>query len=309
MIKIIGAGLTGLVAAKILEDRQPLIIERNAAIYDPNRRMRFRTPVLAQFARQPLESVLIEKGYEKWLNPVADGMSYSRKCYGISINTADLLVSTGMHQRYVSAPDLVTALATSAKIEFNTEYDFKSKQKEELVISTLPMPVLMEKLDYESSLDFRTYRTVRVRAKVKNFDAYLSLLLPSPRTIASRVILMGNELEIEIPRPELDEAGVNAWFASWGDADWMNCARRAMESIGDNQPEFIEPPVAEIDSHPKFLAVSHDERMKFMTWARNEHNIASVGKFAQWWPAVTMEDVVIQLNTIREQIANGARLN
>src|SRR4029078_2459808 len=148
-----------------------------------------------------------------WLNPVADALAYSFKTTreyrsDRSVTKGELITET----RYIAPPDLIERLASSADIIFNCsmsgrEFKHPSLGMDFKYISTIPMPTLMNMLDYPKvdQIAFRFGKGKNLHAKIENCEAYVSLIVVDPGLPFSRISITGNDLIVE-GTEELDES-------------------------------------------------------------------------------------------------------
>jgi hypothetical protein len=153
---IVGAGMAGLLAARMLSHRKPVVWETQKAL--PNNHsavLRFRTSQVGDILGIPFKKVNMIKDTLHWRNPIADSLAYSYKNSGSY--RSDRSVTRGLvsEERFIAPPDLISQMAEGVKIEFGREYDPNDPHvRGSNVISTIPMPALMELLDYDMGPDF-----------------------------------------------------------------------------------------------------------------------------------------------------------
>lgn len=301
MITILGSGMTALTAAKYLAKHNPVVLEegKEPASYTP-RPMRFLSPALGDLFDVSFESILYQAAVQPWRNPIADALAYSKKCIGKTWNTNALIGLDGQFQRrYIAPESLFGIMREVVPVQYGAQYVFGQYP----TISTLPMPVLMERLGYKHDIEFKTVPSAIVRGQLANFDAYTKLLLPDPALPASEIRTVGSELEVEIPRPFGD---FEDWFEKWEDDSWRECAYNAAEYIGG---AVVSNVTWEKSERSKLVMINNHERMKFLEFARKEFNIFCVGRYAQWWLGYSIEDAIVALGEIEQQLENGGRLN
>jgi hypothetical protein len=292
---IVGAGLAGLLAGNMLARHRPTIYERQAEL--PNNHsavLRFATSIIGDVLGIPFREVTMMKASASWMNPVADALNYSFKNLGQYRSDRSIVKGIVTEKRYIAPPDLVAIMADrlAAPITFDTDYTFNGEGRSP-VISTIPMPILMSALNYERRPEFRFRSGRNVRAKVKECDAYCSLLVPHPESVVSRISLTGNELIVECTAKE--------------EPDATTIIGIACELLG-----FRDKDVSDVteykQQYQKIMPISEAERKNFMHWATDRFNIFSLGRFATWRPSLQMDDLVNDIRKIEGWTSNRYEL-
>ena len=78
VMRIIGAGMAGLLAAAMLRGETKQVIEANSRI--PNNHhsvLRFRSSIVGDVLGIPFKKVSVMRAVETWKSPIADAISYS----------------------------------------------------------------------------------------------------------------------------------------------------------------------------------------------------------------------------------------
>lgn len=182
---IIGAGMSGLIAGAVLRNHCEKIIEAQPSLpANHSAVLRFKSSIVGDTTNIPFKKVKALKSVVSWKNLVADAMAYSQKSNG-GYQLRSIATANGdVVDRYVAPPDFTEQLkaAANCEIEFNRKVvssDFGNLG--DLYISTLPMPVLMDLLDYDGPRpEFKSIPGINVMARIKNCDMYCSLYIPDP---------------------------------------------------------------------------------------------------------------------------------
>jgi hypothetical protein len=304
-MKIIGAGLAGLLAARLLKHHSPVIHEVQPEL--PNNHsavLRFRTDKVAVATGIPFTKVKMIKHYIPWLNPVADSLSYARKVSGVTRSDRSITsASLEPQERWIAPSNLVMVLAAGANIEFESTVNKPSLEILHLVggatISTIPMNALMKLLEYPHIPEFKSISGYNIRTRLENCDAYVSLYIPSPEYEFSRISITGDELIIEF-QGEVSNIDL-VYF------DYVIDALRMLGiDMGDGkEPKLAEEPEVKKQTYSKILPIDEGARKHFMHWATVNFNIYSLGRYATWRPTLLLDDLVKDISLIDKWIKEG----
>lgn len=304
---IIGAGMAGLLAARMLSHRQPIIWEMQPRL--PNNHsavLRFRTSQIGDILGIPFKKVKMLKDTLSWQHPIADSLAYSFKNTGYYRSDRSAVKGLVEAERYIAPPDLIERMATGVPIEFGREFRVNDPHAQGVpIISTIPMPALVEVLDYDMAPDFEYRQGATITAHLSDCDAYVSLLIPTPAEPASRVSITGNQLIIELPlHPSQQGDQIGEWFQSVRD-EYVNIARNAANLLGiaDTQIAAVDP--AKLQYYNKINPVKDESRKEFMFWATKNFGIYSLGRFATWRPGLLLDDLVQDIRLIDKWISSS----
>lgn len=297
-VHIVGAGMAGLLAARLLRHLNPIVYEAQPRL--PNNHhavLRFRTGIIGALTNIPFRRVNLIKGIEPWVSPVADSMAYSYKNTGM--RRSDRSITTGLveAERFIAPPDFISRLAEGVNIKYNTTIMMHPGDQRPIgapTISTIPMPELMRHLGYEPRQKFSMSDGCTITARIKDCDAYVSVLVPDPEQPFSRVSITGDRLIIECPRtnPERIMQGVFGKSANIAEA-----AALRLFGLPAGQIYDVKTPV--YSQYAKILPLEDDdERKQFMFWATDSQDIYSLGRFATWRPGLLLDDLVKDINLI-----------
>ena len=292
---IVGAGMAGLLAANMLRKHKPIIYEKSKEVpNNHNSVLRFRSSIVGDTLGIPFKKVNMIKTAVPWLNPVADAMAYSFKNTGV--RRSDRSITSGLvsEVRYIAPPDLIQQMVSwSGNIYLQREFDFDSPPTIP-IISTIPMPFLMQALDYKDDTwdgNFTWTSGATLRARIKDCDAYVSLLVPSPMFNFSRISITGDELFIEIHNQK--------------DIQFENgLVRQAATLLAIDQEQFTDVELKP-QKFSKIIPINDIARKRFMHWATVNHNIYSLGRFATWRPSLLLDDLVNDIRLIEKWITQG----
>jgi hypothetical protein len=285
-INIIGAGMAGLLAANMLRRHQVVVFEKKPNL--PNNHhavLRFRSPVVGEALGIQFKKVDMMKSYVPYRNPIADSLSYSRKCTGVYKSDRSITEGYVIDERYIAPPDLIEQMSKNIQIYYDSDYDFEYNRKVS-TISTIPMLNLMKLLHYPSVPIFGHKPGVVFVGRILACDAYVSVLFPGPEPY-SRATITGDRLMIEFPgMTELPESYnlAEAYFALGLDAAVV------LDAEFKKQEYF------------KIISIGDSERKKFQRWATVNHNVYSLGRYSTWRPKLLLDDLVNDIRKIESWI-------
>lgn len=303
---IIGSGLAGLLAGAMLRHKVTAIHEAQPSL--PNNHsavLRFRSPVVGEVLNIPFKKVRALKAMHPWQNAVADALAYSAKTNG-SYHLRSIMSADGqMSERYIAPGDLISQMANTLHkpVRFNALVDdeIMGMASEGPVISTIPMPALMNILGWDRSSEFRSRRGINIVGHVPGAEAYCSLYVPDPLLPFSRVSLTGDQLIVECGEDFAEE------IDDLPEVERMPRVRdqllKALHMMGLDGVEMAYEAVPQ--KYAKILPIDEDERRAFIMWASTQHNIYSLGRFATWRPGLLLDDVVQDVRVIQRLIAKS----
>lgn len=302
---IIGAGLSGLIAANMLRNEVTEIWEAQKSL--PNNHsalLRFRSSVVGDAVGIPFKKVRVMKSIVPYRNPVADAISYSLKCTGKAELRSIISANGEINERYISPPDLISRLADQSfeKIRFGTKIEKSYGDDETGFISTIPMPALMDILGWENKPFFGKMRGTVINATLpENIDVYATLYFPDPEVLPYRASITGRELIIEMSHNGSGEIrpGLPVWHKVIKETlnDFGLCGSY-YQSIAISSATIKEMEYA------KITPIDENIRKRFILWASEHHNIYSLGRFATWRPGLLLDDIVNDVRVI-QRLASG----
>lgn len=288
---IIGAGLTGLIAAAMLRHHQPLIIEE-APELPKKPRMRFRSSVISSAIAIPFDPITVTSGvYSTERNPIILANRYSEKATS-AIRSPGLV--EGQVKQWVGPDDIISRLESSANpIHFSTTWAGPDPAwEDEAVISTIPMGDLMDLLHYDNKPEFehRSGWTIDIGLR-STVDVYQTMLFPDEADHYHRVDINRNEMRIHfstIPKLHVDDYADDV-------CDAMAIDRSHIKEVGGvNKIKYAA--IGEIDRRT---------RLEFISWASREHGVYSLGKYATWRPEFDIDDLVEDVQAIETMITES----
>lgn len=292
---IVGAGMAGLLAANLLRHRDPVIYEAQGELPSNHSAvLRFRTPAVGEALGIPFRRVNVVKATLPWRNPVADAMAYSRKVLGTYRSDRSTVLPAGnsSSERWIAPPDLVEQMARRVEVVLGTPWTFSDEDLREWgkPISTIPMPLTMDLLNYPGRRPQFSYRHgANIRAVVDACDAFASVSVPDPAVPFSRASITGAELIVECPgRTREAVEALDRDDILYQAADLLGIERSAIHS-----------PTVHDQRYAKILPIDDHERKAFIFWASSATGRTfSLGRFACWRPGLLLDDLIKDVRLI-----------
>jgi hypothetical protein len=285
---IIGAGMAGLLAGNMLRRRSLQVVERQAKL--PNNHhavLRFRTTRVSEQVHVPFRPVTVFKSIDE-KDPIKAAMLYARKVTGrYEVRS---LINLQPSERYIAPPNLVEMMAEGLDIAYGVDGlaycapAQREKMEMSPIISTLPMPMLMDALEWRGDRpDFKHVAGFVIKIKIKNCDVF-----------ATKYYCQGDY-------PQLYRAsmtGDNMILEFVGDqpaADVNDHVRLITYDFGIEEEDILEWEGPKVSRYQKLAKLSDDDVKKaqaFMHWATVNYQIYSLGRFAKWQAGLLLDDIV-----------------
>ncbi len=290
MLKIIGAGMAGLLAAHILRRHNPIVYEAQASL--PNNHtalLRFRSNAVSEATGIPFKKVRVQKGIWDYRSgtlldnaPLDLSNMYSLKVIG-TIHARSIL-NMEPSERYIAPEDFVSRLAVGVDITYSSPLTRLDDGKASIV-STIPMPSLMKLMDISiDDFEFKAKQiwTYTVFIKDPGVEVYQTVYFPTPGDWLYRVSITGNKATFEFTNePTKAKISYNAISNTLTDVFGINNGSGLGLSDG----------VLSTQRYGKILPINDDARRAFILHATDAFNIYSVGRFATW-RQILLDDVV-----------------
>jgi hypothetical protein len=293
---IVGAGLAGLIAAHAWPASQVL-----EAAPQPKAShkalLRFRSDAVARLVGIDFRKVKVHKGI--WAEGAYQQSSirwanlYAQKVLGAGQLKGDRSIwNLDSVERFIAPDDLYEQLVASVgdRIQWNTPTSFEETAGP--VISTAPLPVMLESLGVIPPVAFsRSGITVR-RWTVPGADVFQTVYFPDPELSVYRASITGDTLIVECvdesiwPFDNMDEWEIQKAFG----IKMLDCQ-----------------PLDKVDQkYGKIAPIDDAVRKQLLFKLTHENNIYSLGRFATW-RNILLDDVVEDVAAIKKLLkANSA---
>jgi hypothetical protein len=275
---IIGAGLSGLIAAHIFPRHQ--LIDSMPEPRDAHQALlRFRSDAVAKVTGIDFKRVLVRKGIfyqERFCEPnIAIANMYAMKCLGKVLGDRSIWKLDPV-ERFIAPPDFYWQMiqALKPRIKWGVDYDFReAKKSEEPVISTAPMSIAIKSLGIETEERFiHSGITVR-RFLIEDCDVYQTVYFPGSDITLYRASITGNTLICE--------------FIGEPCSDWQ---RQVFLAFGISPTRWAALSTVS-QRYGKIVPIDEQERKALVSRLTAGHNILSLGRFAVW-RNLLLDDVV-----------------
>lgn len=311
---VVGAGLSGLIAGNMLRSGLEMVVESQETV--PNNHsalLRFKTSVVGDAVGIPFQEVRVMKAIHQWRNPVADAISYSVKCTGAAEIRSVVSASGEIERRFIAPDDFIQQLVRNIHggafcfgehFQFN---DWRKNMDAKAVISTIPMPVLMQQLGWKAKSQFHWMNGYTITADIPErygVNICATVYLPDPSVDPYRVSITGRRLIIEVAGRRAEVHPYHHIVDS--QTARLNVIRDGLWALGlldhIGSPDIDD--VAEVKEmkYAKILPIDEQERRSFLMWATANHGIYSLGRFATWRPKLLLDDVVNDVRVIQRMI-------
>lgn len=300
---IVGAGLAGLITACKIPDVP--IYEAGPRVDSHKALLRFREDSVSRATGIPFKAVRVRKSI--WANAchwtqcsIQYANVYSRKVTGALLGDRSIWDLDEV-TRYIAPEDFYDRLVDmhGDRIRFATPIQFQTRQSRERLISTIPLPLMMELCDLaapEGSVTFGpspiNVRRYRLPAGT---DLYQTVYFPEVWLRTYRASITGDILIVEC----IDRDMAFEW-AYAEDKELLHIC----EAFGLNAVEDLTPMEKVKQRYGKIIDIPRQQREAILYELTREFNVFSIGRFATW-RNILLDDVVKDIDVVKRLMASS----
>ncbi len=290
-MNIIGAGLTGLIAAYAFKDAVIHEYLKEPRVHKAV--LRFRTEEVSKLTGIPFKKVTVHKAVSVSGGFVTPNLRH--------MNHYSLKVTGGYSERSIG--NLEPAIRYIAPIDFHQQMLEHHKDRilfgscvpltkmTTPIISTLPLSVLVDKFKLDAQLPKEALASAPIyvtTATVGNCDLYQTVYFPELDTPIYRASITGNQIIIESMR-QID----------------ISATRNVIETFGLKNASFSNVVLNIEQKIGKFEPLEEEYRKQLMYDITTSLGIYSLGRHATW-RKILLDDVVQDINQIQRMIKTSA---
>lgn len=304
MITVVGAGLSGLIAANLLAaGGYPFrVYEKQDALPDNHHSvLRFRSPALGEALGIPFRKVQTINALAcPPDNALKASLAYSQATTGTGRtdrSIARVVDGPKVWERWIAPEDFRERLLCRVRdrITTNTTVKFRPVpewQDPERIISTVPMQHMP--LNGAAPHVFPSIPQIVVTGVLSAVDAYGSLYNPAPsfKSAWTRISVTGNRVAVEISKALLGEPS-------------LPCSVAFAASVSHLGTGISEPKVWQSDN-ARILPINERWRKAFIMHLTDNYGVYSFGRFATWRPGLLLDDLLGDFRVIT-QMMDGER--
>lgn len=295
--------MAGLLTANMLRRYIPTVMEAQPELPDNHGALlRFRTEAVQNATGQLFQKVMVNKAIKhdgkllKETNLRLNNM-YSLKVAGEVMGRSSMNLESGY--RYIAPDDFIATMARGVNIEFGKRLTELPDVFDKQIISTIPMPVLMDVVGW-SKPEFKFLPIWTYKAQIENppTKVYQTIYYPDGDTPWYRASITGNQLIVEYT-VELT--------AGQGHSD----ANHVLEDFGiyalPGQWILLSTDASPVkyQHYGKLLPIDERERQEFILHMSDKYGVYSIGRFATW-RQLLMDDIVNDVKVVERFINQRA---
>lgn len=298
-VRIIGAGMAGLLAGAMFRGEAQIYEAAPSLPNNHHALLRFRSNEISHYLNIPFQEVDVLKVVREYVNPVAQAIAYSRKATGTASLRSSVTAEGKIERRYIAPDDFIHQMAAHQHnpIVYDSPVMDKSWFEEPAakgtpVISTMPMPRLMDVLGYphRSSFGYRHGWVINASLNIES-RACATIYYPDPAMPIIRATLTNALLQIEL----IEDYERNDTMWPIEQVMSLVMADFGLDSISYEMK-------LEAQKYAKISPIPERERRRFIMWATDHFGIYSVGRFAIWKPGLLLDDVFKDIMKIQRMI-------
>lgn len=298
-MKIIGAGMAGLLAGQHFRSLAPKIFEKQKSLPNNHKALlRFRSKVVSDMTGIDFRKVQVHKmmnyeGEHFTESNLRFNNMYSQKVTGGAYPRSAIDLSPV--DRFIAPENFIARVSTGLEISYTA--DGEDVIRNQMIqnsppplISTMPIAKLAKILCYDLYARLETKPIWTTTFYVESTDVYQTVYYPNPDLPLYRMSITGDKVIAEFTCNPVEH---------WGSQAKMNIYHFLERDFAiTGEPSR---PVTSHQEHGKIVPCDREEIRKFMGWATREYNIYSLGRWATH-RQVLMDDVAKDLKVISKLI-------
>lgn len=314
-MRIIGAGLAGLLAANVLRKHNPIIYEAQSNLPENHSALlRHKTNKISEATAIPFKKVTVQKEIfykNKSVHKPSISMmnEYSNKVIGEYQSRS--ITNLDPDTRFISPTDFVQKLALGCNIQFNNKIDdikeFAMQRgnpkffigKDDSIISTMPIMVLAKQLGYSEieNFNFKYSPVIVATVDVHDCNLYQTIYYPELSEVPYRISITGNRAIMEIVCPSEDQKDQ---ILKADLERYLNVC--LSEHFGIYNATIKDTFKVNVMKYGKINKLENQDDLKALIGKiTREWNIYSLGRFATW-RNILLDDVIDDILFIQKLI-------
>lgn len=297
---IIGAGLSGLLAAQYFRSHNPTISEKQECLPNNHKALlRFRSDAVSTLTGIKFKKVKVSKAikYKGELltksNLMLNNM-YSQKVTG-SVRGRSISNLEDC-ERYIAPEDFISKVSNGIKISYATDMTGELDQLRCPIISTMPVHTLAKALEYNALPELKSMPIWTISFELLNdTDVYQTIYYPNGDSLY-RVSITGSKVIAEMRKESMESihAQFNALLHTINVDFGIECLEEDTSGVKLSYQQY-----------GKLIECDTGAVKEFLGWATKNYGIYSLGRWGTH-RQLLMDDVVADLKVIDTMIeTNG----
>lgn len=297
---IVGAGLSGLIAGVAFP--ASTIVEAGSQREAHKALLRFRSDKVAKLTNIPFRKVTVRKGIVvgwKFVEPdIGLSNKYARKVIGLALGDRSIW-NLAPVDRYIAPDNFIEQLQDqlAGRIDYNNPFDF-TRPRDFPIISTVPLPMLMEQLGIErANVTFVSAGIKVVRCKLRDVSLFQTIYFPEDPVHLYRASITDDTLIMEF---------TNVRFNMLAGDCLETFFQYVTKAFGLSRDCVDEATVEVVDQrYGKIVDINPDARREILYRITQDFGVYSLGRFATY-RNILLDDVVEDIAAIRRMMSLDA---
>jgi len=298
-MRIIGAGMSGLLAGQYFRSQSPVLYEKQKELPNNHKALlRFRSEAVSDLTGIKFQKVRVSKMINYQGDHYTESNLYFNNLYSMKVTGGIYprsAINLSSAERFIAPEDFVDQVSRGLCTKFDADGDDVIRTQLMLdnprpLISTIPIDALAILIGYDIKEDLQT-REIWTATFIlgMDIDVYQTVYYPNPAIPLYRMSITGDKVIAEFCRNPKEE---------WGDKASANIQHFLEIDFAVKPDDYvINVPKAHYQEYGKIVPCDRTEVKKFMGWASRKYNIYSLGRWATH-RQILMDDVVHDLKII-----------